>query len=388
MKITTSPSSSALIILCLLPLWYLCSGTTDTINATFLIPKSSSSSSKHSALSLTFVTLFWSAVSGWTWYYVCPFARVWPRPPMARLFSGEMIKLGIVNTLAFWFMHIAFMSGMTYTYAFKHTEPLFVVIFAWASKRLLGISSPQSSPTRQAFAGVVLVIMGAVTLSGAADKSGSPAAPLVVAATLSLASTALFALRTLLTKPILSMDATTSSSSSASCCCTTSDHYDAYNLFLHVAVVGVVMLLPPYLVFHGAAMTGFLEAPRTVLLHVVAGSFYFVYHCLGNVVLNLLSPLSYAMAKQSRVVVVFLFSFVLSNTLSAENHKKGGSIEVLSAVLGLGLVLVGTWCYAVGSIQSHNSPGLKNNSFTNNTNTNTAADPCSSEKLPTAQHNK
>jgi len=288
-------------------LWYGCSGVTDTINAELVAAGGSS-------LDVTVGTLVGSSLVGYTWYamgvpLVISDRSRWPAAP--RLPAVAVCSIAGVNTVALWTMHESFRhSGIAYPYAFKHTEPLFTVALAFL---IFGEKISEGG-----ILGVVIVVVGAFVTSIVPSASAVVhAAPAI----LSLASTLLFALRTALTKPILNNH----------------PKYDSCNLFVHVAAMGALLLLPVSFV------VGENSVPIISVRSLLAGSNYFVYHCIGNYVLSRLSTVSYAMAKQLRVVVIFVASCSYGN---AKVMSQG-----LVGLLGLSMVILGTYIYIMSLLR-------------------------------------
>ncbi|RNE94921.1 uncharacterized protein Tco025E_10284 [Trypanosoma conorhini] len=265
--------------------------------------------------------------------------------------STALLKLILavccVNVLATGLMFSSFtLAGMTQAYAIKTMEPLVMCLLSAelmqglirrfvtdgkAAKSHPFYDDPHGAPSKTislaTWISVLFVCIGALLTSGSLKRSGetfSSAAVIIFAYTLVFVSNSALALRTVLLKPLLHTIPNDGSIFPASV-------VHCFMMFL-----GSMVLLGPALVFRGKNMMDYnLDMWKQIL---VVGISYGVYQVFNGVVLFFVTPLSYSILKQVRVVLIFFFSAYYFG-------KEFGSFAQL--IVGLLLLFGGSYCYVL-----------------------------------------
>jgi hypothetical protein len=322
--------------------WYTASGFVDTINEEQLLL--GMDAAMVALLTSVFSVLVSAAVVYWM-YTPAHYAMLlrWP-------VHTEVVVAGAVNYLALWAMYAGFgASNMTQSYALKTAEPLFTCLIASYSPALVyrswrGHGGGTVPPS--VWGSVAVICAGAFLMGVGTGPRAAMASwlPPLQPASLVLFSNFLFATRTVAQKPLLLNTAVPSSTSA-----TAPIPYTPTTLFAHVGGVSLVVAFP-VVAIGSLLLPGLATGVRVILMQplnvlnnaFLVGAAYFAYHCLGNVVLQRLTPVSYAIAKQMRMVAVLLWSaaFFRSQFTGA-------------AVVGLGVLAAGTVWYAQVSAALH-----------------------------------
>jgi len=257
----------------------------------------------------------------------------------------------VANTAALYLMHAAFrFDGIAHAYPFKATEPLFTALFDFIIN-----GRRHSFRTLVAICGIAAGaflcgeggVHGHTTPTTTSSSSGQFLQH-VFSILCILISNALFALRTIFSKPLLQ-----------------TRYYSPHELFAHISMLSLLMLTLPGL----ASLVPLLQSTDFVLFNLsspssasprpevlissasfIAGACYFLYHWLGNVVLLWFHPVSYAVCKQLRILAVLLWAL-------AAFPDTYGSLSVGSLVAGATLLLAGTALYAL--LDHHGPPQPK-----------------------------
>lgn len=338
------------LIVCII-FWYATCAISDTISTVAL--------GSSSPLIVTFYNSLFGALTG---YIVCyTFVSEPPQSPgrapvtratapiamTARLIqefpnklsppSSLLLLTGVINALALWMMFSAFgHGGMAIAYAFKATEPLVTCVLCTATfltaiggcvSLMSAVGTTELSwkapaPTWRVWLWVSVVCGGAIAMSGSITKKaeGGGAAQQVsmplLAITFIFLSNTMFALRTTVSKPLLHHQIEEGGGISA-----------AAFFFVNIGLVSsAVTLLPTVYSF-------FNKVDLTWGQHLglaVSGACYYVFQLCGNFVLLRISCVSYAVARQMRVVVVFATSvFYFGNSFSNLYTAVGGGCAVI-----------------------------------------------------------
>ncbi|ESL11896.1 hypothetical protein TRSC58_00345 [Trypanosoma rangeli SC58] len=265
--------------------------------------------------------------------------------------STALLKLLLavcyVNVLATGLFFFSFtLSGMTHAYAIKTTEPLVMCLLSteimqrairgfMAGEKEGKSHSIDSEPhlvspktiSLITWISVVFVCIGALLISGSLERSGKTVrsdAVLVLSYCFVFASNCALALRTTLMKPLLH-----SIQSDGSI-------FPAAMVHCFMMFCGSVTLLGPVLMFKGRDIVGYnVDMWKQV---VVVGFSYGVYQVFNGVLLFYVTPLSYSILKQIRVVLIFFF-------LAYYFGKEFADIARL--IIGLLLLFGGSYCYVL-----------------------------------------
>ncbi|RNF10863.1 hypothetical protein TraAM80_01247 [Trypanosoma rangeli] len=265
--------------------------------------------------------------------------------------STALLKLFLavcyVNVLATGLFFFSFtLSSMTHAYAIKTTEPLVMCLLSTEIMQrairgfMIGEKEGKSyltdgelhlvSPKTISFItwiSVFFVCIGALLISGSLERSGETVrsdAAIMFTYCLVFASSCALALRTTLMKPLLHTIQRDGSI------------FPAAVVHCFMMFCGSVTLLGPALVFRGRNIVGYnLDVWKQI---VVVGLSYGVYQVVNGVLLFYVTPLSYSILKQVRVVLIFFCSAYYFGKEFA---------GVARLIVGLLLLFGGSYCYVV-----------------------------------------
>lgn len=234
-----------------------------------------------------------------------------PTAMESRLFAAVAAS----NLLALFCMYSGFRSGgMDGAYAFKATEPLMTCVLSTAlAQQLIACVFPRdekwaairhSSPGWREWFGVLLICAGSALCS--MGLHGSTSTRVSETSAWILASNFCFVIRTVLQKRLFQESPVVSEERAQEV---------AVRLFMDVGVIGSIATAPFALLqllwrsdVEEAATQQQLSALHTGALFLTAGAGTFFVQALNSYVLLHFSPLAFAVAKQCRVMLLFLFS--------------------------------------------------------------------------------
>eukprot|EP01062_Namystynia_karyoxenos_P045377 TRINITY_DN33686_c0_g1_i1.p1 TRINITY_DN33686_c0_g1~~TRINITY_DN33686_c0_g1_i1.p1 ORF type:complete len:319 (+),score=57.36 TRINITY_DN33686_c0_g1_i1:68-1024(+) len=192
---------------------------------------------------------------------------------------------------------------LRFTYALKTAEPLATVALAAAAG---------DAVTGAQAAAVVAVCCGAAMLS--LGSSGAPQGS-ALAAALALGSNGFLSLRTVLARPLLQGGA-----------------FDPPRLFTALAACSAACMAPLALVETVARAPDAARLRAVCWTSALAGATYCGYNCLGFVVLRKTTSASYAVVKEMRCLVVYLWAVLWVAQPLADTRLAGVGFVV--AVVG------------------------------------------------------